>query len=305
MGVHRLSLDLDLNLLVTLAILLEEGSVTRAARRLGITQSAVSHKLKRLRELLGDPLFVAGKQGLVPTERALALGKPLREALEQVVATVAEDPPFDPATAQKQFVISGADIFEFVGLPRVLELIAAEAPLISLVVTSRQLDLFERMERGEVHFAFGPTFPDRAGLRQIKLFDEPFVVIGRADHPLLRKKLTLDAYLGAEHVLISPQGRPGGFVDDALARLGKTRRVAVQVGHFATAPFLVARSDLLLTAPASLAREASCHLALRQRPVPLELPPAPSLMAWHERFDRDPGHQWFRTALRRWRIHPQ
>lgn len=292
-------LTLDLNLLVALAILLEEGSVTGAARRLGITQSAVSHKLKRLREQLDDPLLVPGTRGLVPTERALALAQPLRDALEQLAATVAGDQPFDPATASHEFVLSGADLFEFVGLPQVLEFVAAEAPKLSLIVISRQLDVFDRMERGEIHVAFGPRFPERAGLRQLKLFDEPFVVIGRAEHPLLRRKLSLDAYLRAEHLLISPQGRPGGFVDDALARLGKSRRVAVQVGHFATAPFLVARSDLLLTAPVSLAREAAKHLALRQRPVPLELPPAPALMAWHERFDREPAHRWFRTALHR------
>lgn len=295
---HRL-LALDLNLLVTLMVLLDEGSVTGAARRLGVTQSAVSHKLKRLREEFDDPLFVSGKHGLIATERALALAEPLRDALDRLAATVADEQPFDPATAERQFVLSGADIFEFIGLPRVLELIAREAPKLSLVVTARQLDLYERMERGEVHFAFGPGFPAKAGLRQQKLAEEPFVVMGRADHPLLRRKLSLDAYLKAEHVLIAPQGRPGGFVDDALARLGKARRVAVQVGHFAPAPFLVARTDLLLTAPISLFRQAAEHLALRMRPVPLELPPAPTLVAWHERLDRDPGHRWFRAAVRR------
>ena len=135
------------------------------------------------------------------------------------------------------------------------------------------------------------------GLRQRTLFTEPFVVMARVKHPLLRRKLSLETYLSAGHMLISPQGRPGGFVDDALARIGKSRRVVLRVGHFTPAPFLVARSELLLTAPESLWREASRYLELSKRPVPLELPQAPSVLAWHERFDRDPAHRWFRAAV--------
>lgn len=300
----QLPAGLDLNLLATLDVLLVEGSVTAAARRLGITQPAVSHKLRRLREVLGDPLFVAGPRGLVPTERAVALARPLRLALEQLGAALGEPRPFDPATAQQAFTLSGADLFEFAGLPRLLAVLAAEAPGVTLAVQPRQPDLFERMERGEVHFGFGPGFSERAGLRQLKLEDEPFVVMARAGHPLLRRPLTLERYLDADHLLIAPNGRPGGFVDDALARLGRTRRVALRVAHFAPAPFLVAQSDLLLTAPRSLGRAAAEHVALSKRPLPLDVPPAPSRLAWHERFDRDPGHAWLRAAIRRFMVTP-
>ncbi len=300
----ELPAGLDLNLLAMLDVLLVEGSVTAAARRLGITQPAVSHKLRRLREVLGDPLFVTGPRGLVPTERAVALARPLRLALEQLSAALGEPRPFDPATAHQAFAMSGADLFEFAGLPRLLAFLATEAPRLTLAVHPRQSDLFERMERGEVHFAFGPGFPERAGLRQLKLADEPFIVMARNGHPLLRRPLTLERYLDADHLLIAPNGRPGGYVDDALARLGKTRRVTLRVAHFAPAPFLVAKSDLLLTAPRTLARAAAEHVALVQRAVPLDLPPAPSRLAWHERFDRDPGHAWLRAAIRRFMASP-
>lgn len=292
----------DLNLLLTLGILLDEGSVTGAARRLGITQPAVSHKLKRLRELLGDELFVVGPRGLVPTERARAIATPLRAALQQLEASVAGEEPFDPATDERRFVMVGADLFEFAALPAVLEFLAVEAPHVALAVAPRPPrleDIFEAMERGEVHYAFGPSFPSRAGVRQFKLSEESLVVLGRPKHPAFRGGLTLDKYLAAEHILISPGGQPGGIVDAALARRGRSRRVAVQVAHFTPAPYLASRSDLLLTAPETLAREAARHWRLSRRPVPLDLPRLPNLMAWHERFDRDPGHRWFREATRR------
>lgn len=293
-------IGLDLNLLLALEILLEEGSVTGAARRLGVTQPAVSHKLRRLREALDDELFVPGPRGLVPTERARSLAAPLRAALEQLAATLADEDPFDPRTAQHNFIMTGADLFEFAGLPYLLDLMASDAPGVTLTVVPRNNETLDRMERGEVHYAFGVSFPSRAGLRQVKLFDEPLVVIGRRNHPAFRGGLTLAKYLAADHVLVAPGGRPGGIVDDALATLGHARRVVIRVAHFTPAPSLVARSNLLLTAPESLGREAAKSLAVSRRPVPLDLPRVPSLMAWHERFERDPAHRWFREATRRY-----
>lgn len=296
----RRLLTLDLNLLVALDALLEEGSVTAAARRVGVTQPAMSHKLRRLREELGDPLFVSGQGGLVPTQRALEMAGPLRRALQDLARTVVGDKPFDPKTAKGRFVIATADLFEFTIVPYVLEFFGAEAPGAELVVEPQRDDMFARMERGEVHFAVGPRFPERAGLRRVKLIEETFAVIARAQHPLMRGRLTLAKYLRARHLLIAPRGRPGGIVDGVLSGMGKSRHVALQLGHFAPAPFIVARSDLLLTAPKALADEASKYVALVCKPVPLELPIVPYFMAWHERFDRDPAHRWFRDRPRRY-----
>ncbi|MEM7155842.1 MAG: LysR family transcriptional regulator [Myxococcota bacterium] len=292
-------IGLDLNLLLALEMLLEEGSVTGAARRLGVTQPAVSHKLRRLREALNDELFVAGPRGLVPTERARAIAGPLRQALEQLVTTLADEEPFDPRHSEYEYVVTGADLFELVGLPYVLDFVAEEAPGITVTVVRRRVDMYQRMERGEIHFAFGHEFPSRAGLRQVKLFDEPFVVMGRPEHPAFRGPLTLEKYLAADHVLVAPEGAPGGFVDDALEKQGLTRRVAVRVAHFAPAPHLVARRDLLLTGPESLGIESAKTLPIELRPVPIELPRTPSYLGWHERFERDPAHRWFRQQTQR------
>ena len=292
-------LGLDLNLLVALQVLLEEESVTGAARRLGVTQPAVSHKLKRLREALDDELFLSGPRGLVPTARAQAMAQPLRMALEQLASSVAPDDEFDPQTAAREFVLCGPDLLEFAVLPAVRAYLAAEAPGITLAVVPRRHDTFDRMKRGEIDFVFGPSFPPLGGLRQLKLYEEPLIVLGRSKHPAFRGGLTLEKYLAAEHVLIAPNGTPGGIVDDALARQGRSRRVAVRVAGFASAPFLVAQSDLLLTAPQSLHREAARYVALSKRPLPLPLPPTSSLVAWHERLDREPAHRWFRRVARR------
>ncbi len=292
-------LELDLNLLVALHILLDERSVTTAARRLGVTQPAASHKLRRLRESLDDPLLVPGARGLVPTERALALEGPLRESLAMLADAVVDPTPFDPRTAENTFVLGGADLFEYAVLPRLFAFLRELAPKVSLVVKPRRNDVCEFLERGDAHFAFGPRFEPRPGIRRLKLGEESFVVIGRSKHPAFRRGLTLDKYLAAEHILVSPGGATGGVVDTVLAGMNRSRRVAIQVAHFAPAPGLAAHSDLLLTAPASLAKRASQQLALSVRPPPLELPKTTTLLAWHERFDKDPAHRWLRDTARR------
>lgn len=291
--------ELDLNLLYAFAVVMEEGSMTAAAKRLGVTQPAISHKLRRLREALGDRLFVTGGASLVPTERAAAMAEPLRLALHSLSAIVADNEPFDAEHAEHEFVVSSADLFEFAVLPAFLDFLHAEAPRVRLTAVSRRVNMIEGMRQGTIHLAIGPSFEAIPGLRQSKMLEEPFVVLGRKRHPAFRGGLTLERYLDAEHILIAPEGLPGGFVDRALAKQGLSRRVVFRGGHFAPAPFLAASSDLLLTAPKTLATAAADYLDISTRPVPLPLGPVPTMMAWHERFDRDPAHRWFRDLMRR------
>lgn len=289
---------LDLNLLYAFAVMMEERSVTAAAKHLGVTQPAMSHKLRRLRDALGDELFVTGGNRWVPTERAVAMAEPLRLAMAGLADVVADEAPFDPEVAEHEFVIATADLFEFAALPKALDFVSTEAPGIRLSVASRRQDTLANMRQGKVHFAFGPGFEAVPGLRQTKLGEEPFVVIGRKRHPAFRGGLTLERFLAAEHMLIAPEGRPGGIVDNLLAKRGLSRKVVYRGGYFAPAPFLVARSDMLLTAPKSLATAAAEYLEISTRPVPLPVGTTPVIMAWHERFDREPAHQWFRETAR-------
>ncbi|MGH1348463.1 MAG: LysR family transcriptional regulator [Nannocystales bacterium] len=290
---------LDLNLLHAFAVMMEERSVTAAAKHLGVTQPAMSHKLRRLRDALGDELFVTAGKQWVPTERAAAMAQPLRQAMAGLADLIADEAPFDADVAEHEFVIAAADLFEFSALPGVLDFISNEAPGIRLAVASARQDTLVGMRQGKIHFAFGPGFDAAPGLRQTKLGEEPFVVIGRKRHPAFRGGLTLERYLDAEHMLIAPEGRPGGVVDNLLAKRGLARNVVYRGGYFATAPFLVARSDMLLTAPKSLATAAAEYLEISTRPVPFPIGMTSAVMAWHERFDREPAHRWFRETARR------
>ena len=307
MGDVDASLDLDLNLLVALESLLRRRSVTAAARELGITQSAMSHKLRRLREQLGDPLFISGRHGLTPTPRAQAMEAPLREALHDVSAAVRVAEPFDPARAQNEFRIAAADLMELAILPEVLSRLEVEAPGIRMAMRKRDEASVGALAAGELDLIIQPggrsvpgiDMGDRAGIARKHLGDDGFSVLARRDHPLVggRKQLTPERYLACSHVLVSPAGGDKGVVDMVLAPRGLSRRIGVSVPHFVAAPFLVARTDLLLTCPTVLALGAMNHAPLKVMSPPFELPTTQLYMYWHQRFQHDPAHRWLRDFV--------
>ena len=289
----------DPSLLPALDLLLEERSVTRAARRAGVSQPAMSQKLKQLREALGDPLLVRAKGGMIATERATAMREPLRAALRSLQAAVRVGAVFDPARSDRLFTIAVADYGEFLVIPHLVELLSREAPDVRVRTARQTPALLSQLERGEVDLATGALLPAAPGLRRSKIDSEGFVVLARRGHPRIGAELTFDDYLREGHILIAPTGRPGGPVDRALAARGLERRVAIQIGHFTPAPFVVARSDLLLTAPLRLAESAARILDVDVFEVPLPVPAVEIAMVWHERSHADPAHQWLREITRR------
>ncbi|MEM6295620.1 MAG: LysR family transcriptional regulator [Myxococcota bacterium] len=289
---------LDLNLLVALDALLDAGSVTGAATVLGVTQPAVSQRLRRLRDALDDPLFVQAARGLKPTAKALAMRAPLRATLDQLADVVLGEAPFDPATDAMEFIVAAPDLFEFVALPGILELCAREAPSVRVRVVPPTPDVGARLEAGTVQFLIGPYAPDMPGLRRAKLNEDGFTVLARPGHPLLRGRLTLAKYLRASHAVVCPQGTPGTFIDAALAEQGKTRHCAVQVRSFLAVPFVVAQSDLFATVPTSLAESIREAAGVCTAPLPLQVPAVPSFLTWHERFERASANRWFRETAR-------
>ncbi|HEU4404357.1 MAG TPA: LysR family transcriptional regulator [Polyangiaceae bacterium] len=291
---------LDLDLLAALDLLLDERSVTRAARRLGVTPSAMSHKLRALRERLDDPLLVGGRAGLVPTARAEAMAAPLRQALSDVRAAVRAGATFEPRSSKRRFVIATVDYVEFRVIPRALKVLRREAPGISIAIEPPGPRLGARLESGAVDLAIGAaSVPATGTLLRRSLGREGFVVLGRAGHPGLRRPLTLASYAALSHVLISPGGTPGGPVDDLLARHGLKREAVLCLSHFVTAPFLAARSDLVVTAPVGLANEARRYLELTIVPAPPEIAAVESHMVWHPRSQHDPAHRWLRELVER------
>ncbi|MGK3997623.1 LysR family transcriptional regulator [Sorangium sp. So ce1024] len=291
-SVHLASIDL--NLLVVFDALLAEGSVTRAAARVGLSQSAMSHALGRLRALIDDPVLVRTPRGMIPTPRAQELAGPIREALAQIEATVARSPRFDPATARRSFSVATVDYVELILLPRLVQKLFADAPFVDLVARPYDSDMWGSMETGKVDLAIGmfPTVP--AGFYRQRLLEEHYTCVVRRDHPVVRSKLTLKMYTSLPHALISPRGDGGGRVDEVLAEQGLSRRVALQIPHFLVAAHIVAQTDLVLTVPARIAQVFADMEALRVMKPPVELGGFSLDQVWHERQAKDPAHMWLR-----------
>jgi DNA-binding transcriptional LysR family regulator len=286
----------DLNLLVVLQALLEERSTTRAAARLGLTQSATSRALQRLRDQLGDPLFVRGPGGLVPTAHAEAIGGKLRVVLDSA-ADLMEPAAFDPTTAHRAFVVGMADLSEIWLMPRLAAALTTHAPNVDVASFAEAGPLDVGLEAGRFDLIIMPRVPTAASLRCQALTAEDFVCLLRRDHPALSKPWSAKRFAALEHALIAPGGTAGGLVDVELAKLGLTRRVVVRVGTFSVGPEVVARTDLVLTLPRSYAQLAAERLDLVMREPPFKMPGFSLYQCWHERVHHDPGHMWLRNLV--------
>jgi DNA-binding transcriptional LysR family regulator len=300
---------IDLNLVVAFDALARERNVTRAAERVGVTQSAMSHALRRLRELLGDEVLVRGRGGMVLTPRGEALVTPLRSALVTMARALGAPAVFEPRTARRAFCIASPDLFDVLVIPPLLERIGAEAPGVDIsVVPLNERRVGVALETGEVDIAIAPQVERDApppemsasGIVRRTLLHDAFVCFLRAGHPELakRKRLTLETFASLSHVLVSPTGEGPGLVDAMLAQHGLTRRIALRIQHFFSALAIVANSDLILTAPSPLARvPVNERTAVVSFPPPLELPGHTISIVWHERFSNDPGHRWLRDLV--------
>jgi DNA-binding transcriptional LysR family regulator len=289
------TLDLEVVQLRVLSALLRSASTVRAARELGVTQSAVSHSLKRLRDALGDPLFVRVGRVLQATERAKAFRGPVDEALAAIARISSATGAFDPARARGNFRIIAGDYAERVVLPRLLPILAAEAPELDLTVIALGDRLEDALQNGEADLALGGFFRERSGLVLRPLFRDPFaVVVAKEGGP---RRMTLQHYLKARHVIASPRGLPGGIVDDKLAELGLSRRVVLRTPTFQTALAMAAEGSVVATAPRRLAEAYAQHASIRVLTPPLELPPLRFGLLYPESRRDDALHRWFREQL--------
>lgn len=286
----------DLNLLKALDALLDERSVTRAAAKLSLTQPAVSSMLNRLRDSFGDPLFVRASHGMVPTERALALAKPVKKLLADTDALM-QTPAFNPAELEAVFKIACAD-HDMLALcqPFILEL-KRRAPHVRIALLSiHRLDVHAMLERGELNLALldpGMSPPD---LRSRRLYEERYVCIMRKGHPAAEQEaLSLDAFCSLEHVMASYEGGQfSGVTDDALAKIGRTRRVALSVTSFLLLLSVLKQSDFIAVIPERLAKEAEGIIIVD---TPIEVQGYTKIMVWHERSHHDPVQQWLRDLM--------
>lgn len=302
---------LDLNLLRVFDEVMAERNLTRAAEKLAITQPAVSNALRRLREVLGDELVTRRGHGVEPTPRALALWPAVRHALAQLQETLSPG-RFDPASAQTTFVLAMADATGATLIPPLIEIVEREAPGVSLRVvplTTRDPRRLLDDESADMAVGYFPAvLADLTARAQsdnvvahesTRLYDGQYVCVMRADHPLAAVPMTLDLYCAARHLLVSFSGKPFGFIDGALAALGRERRIVLTVNQFFTAGRVVATTDLLTVLPRHFVGVASVRDELVWRPLPMTLPPVHVDALWHRRRNHDLAHRWLREAIAR------
>ena len=291
----------DLRLFLVLDAVLAERSVTRAAARLGVTQSAVSHSLRDLRLLLGDPLLVRTGSGLEPTPLAQSLRADLRMGLDALERLLRHQPGFDPATSTRSFSLATPDHPQFTMIPEFIGQLRQTAPNVNVRIRAIGTGLPDELASGRLDLVLAGAEVeqilalDREAMRTC-VIDEPFCCLLRRGHPALAQDFDLQAYVALPHVLVSTTGGETGIVDGALAAKGLCRRVAVTVPSFPAAAYIVASSDLIATLPRAVAERAE-RLDVELRPPPLELPRSVAYLWWHPRFQHDPGHTWWRHIL--------
>ncbi len=286
---------LDLNLLKALDALLDEGSVTGAARRLALTQPAVSGMLTRLRDHFDDPLFVRARHGMVPTLRARELAGPVKQILADIGGLLTPT-RFDPQQARMTYTIAATDYALKAVIVPLMAALKQQAPGIRVaVIPVDSARLAVQFERGDIDLALVTPQTTPEGLHGRELYQEQYVCMLRNGHPALAEgELSLARFCQLEHILVSGHGSFHGVTDDALAAIGRERRVGMAVSSFLVVLEVLRTTDMIAMVPRRLAQQAEDLTLLAP---PLAVPGFIKSMAWHERNHRDPAQRWIRSLL--------
>lgn len=292
--------SVDLNLLVVLEAVMDERSVSAAARRLGLTQSAVSHALRRLRALFGDRLLVRGPGGMVPTPRAVEIGAALGDALGRIEAAVSGPRSFDPRTAHRTFTLRVSEYVAPLLLPPLCAAIRREARGVRLNLAwfvTGPAGGETAPQPGELHVRTSAPDPVPAGCSSVRLLADTFAVLMGPRHPAADEPLTLDRYVGLSHVKVGAPALGTNLIDDALAARGLERTVVLTVPSWFEMRDVVARTDLVVAVPLRWAGAPEFSAGCRWQPLPLpEIDLAVDLL-WRTRDGHDPGHEWLRELI--------
>jgi DNA-binding transcriptional LysR family regulator len=287
----------DLNLLITLDVLLAEGSVARAAQRLRLSPSAMSRALARLRETTGDPLLVRAGRGLVPTPRALELREQVSRLVQDAEAVLRPAEQLDLKQLVRTFTLRTSDGFVENFGPALIARVSERAPGVRLHFVQKLNKDSAALRDGSVDLETGvvggTTSPE---VRTRALFEDRFIGVVRTGHPLSQGEVTASRYAAGKHILVSRRGLDKGPMDEALEVLGLEREITTIVGGFSAALALARASDLIATVPAQHTR--NLHAGLYSFDLPFDLPPITISMLWHPRMDADSAHRWLRECVR-------
>ena len=301
MTIHAMDIrKTDLNLLLVFDAMHQHRHVTRAGEALGLSQPAMSAALGRLRTLFGDPLFVRSGTGMTATPRAEALAPSVRQVVQTIASDILQPTGFDPQTSQHAFTLLTPDIAEVNFLPRLLAELSHRAPQVQLRTTSMPRDsAATSLEGGHADLAIG-YFPDlhKAGFFQQKLFATPHVCVLRKKHPEVGARMTMAQFMRLSHAVVRPNGREHVF-EQFLQQQGLVRPIAVELSHFMSLLPIVEGSDVVATVPLDLAEFFVRHGQVRYVDTPMKSPVIPVHMFWHQRFQKDPAHEWLRQVMHR------
>ena len=300
--------NVDLNLLVYLDVLLRERNVTRAAESLGISQPAMSNGLRRLRKLFSDPLLVRTSEGMSPTEQAEILQPKVREVVASIKKMVQPDRQFDAANADRVFRISVSDYSEATLLPHMLRRMRSEAPDVTLDILTPSDVSYQDLEQGSVDLVINRFDVLPQSFHQMPIWRDGFSCIFNHQNPI-RDNFNLETYLEAGHVWVSKTGmgigvgmepdavQSLGWVDEALTKLGKKRRIRVFTRHYESAMRLADLRDLIITLPSKAANRLRNNPSVIILPPPFEIPEIELTMAWSPLLQHNPAHQWMRRLI--------
>lgn len=299
---------IDLNLLVYLDVLLREKNVTRAAEQLGITQPAMSNGLKRLRDLLNDPLLIRSSTGMTPTERALEIQPTLREILGNLNQLLEPKQEFKPLSSNRAFRIMASDYAEATLMPALIKAMRSEAPNVLLDFLTPSDVSYQDVEQGKVDLAINRFNEIPQSFHQVTLWNDSFSCLMNRSNPIANR-FTLKTYLEAQHIWVSKTGMGVGFgvnpeksgglgwIDQALERIGQKRKMSIFTRHYQIPPLIIQRTDLIATIPTRIARlhAENSHLVLKE--PPFYIPEMELKMAWSPLLHHNPAHRWIRQLI--------
>ena len=288
---------LDLNLLHVFDTIYREGSLTRAAQALHLTQPAISHSLSRLREHFDDSLFTRQGNRMVPTPLARRFLESMRPGLTQIQSAVNQFHAFDPASQRKTYSLGLRDVLESTFLPQLMSQLAPypAMEIVSQRVARREMET--QLAAGKLDFAIDVLLPVSPQTNHELLRRDRLVVLARKDHPVARDGLDMPAYLNAQHILVSSRSEGPGIEDFELSRLGVQRNIRLRCQHYYAACRVVENSNLLLTMPETYARIIAERADIEVMAPPVPMPSIDVHLYWHKAYEEEPALVWFRQLL--------
>jgi len=297
-SIHNMNINnFDLNLLRAFDVLMQEQNVSNAAKRMHLSQPAMSNTLSRLRDLLDDPVLVRTSLGMQPTPKAKSLEKSIRTALQTIDQSLCAEPDFNPATSEQVFHIATTDYAELLLIPKLLNHLSQVAPGIRLEIHSLGPDIPEpELEKGAFDFALGRFTEVPKRLRSEFWLSEKLVCLVQNNHSFLRREISLEQFLTVPQIWVSG-GQRTGVVDQWLKENKLKRNVTHSTPSFLIAPSVVAQTDMLVVTPLSVANHFTDKLPVKILPLPMKLAPFDLHILWHPFHAETPAHTWFREQL--------